>query len=61
MNPPTTSTFPLGNSVAVVKVRLRRMFAAGCQVPVLGWYSSASAPWPPTASTRPSGSVVAIW
>src|SRR6266542_1216641 len=67
--PPATRTLPSGSSVAVWSARGRAMLAAADQLFVAGSYSWAEAlemdpPTafsPPTTSTFPSGSSVAVW
>ena len=67
--PPATSTWPEGNSVAVCQVRAVARLAVGLPLhsPVAGSYTSVLArdakpgSWPPAASTLPEGNSVAVW
>jgi len=57
--PLTTSTFPLGRSVAVSELSGTVMLPVAVNVPVAGSYSSAVAVVPPASSTMPLGRSVA--
>ena len=66
--PPTTSTLPLGSSVAVWPERATVRLPVERKLPVAGSYSSAEAGvllrrkfLPPTTSTLPLWSSVAVW
>src|ERR1700736_3316994 len=69
LRPPTTKTRPSGKSVAVWRARPMVIDAAGDQTLVVGSQSSALAnefdgketSSPPTTSTFPFGSRVAVW
>src|SRR5258707_3700659 len=64
LNPPATSTLPLGNNVAVCARRAVLRLLVALQVPVAGSYSSALASSPPlnppATSTLPLGNNVAV-
>src|SRR5207249_10757112 len=64
LNPPATSTLPLGSSVAVCRSRAVPRLPVAVHVPLAGSYSSAllkAGPWfPPATSTLPLGSSVAV-
>ena len=63
--PPATSTWPLGKSVAVKFSRAVFILPVAVQVPLAGLYNSAldkysEFPSPPTTSTWPLGKSVAV-
>ena len=65
LNPPATSTLPLGSNVAVCKSRAALRPPVAVQLPVAGSYSSALVKRPlrfspPATSTLPLGSNVAV-
>src|SRR4029077_14255336 len=63
LNPPATSTLPLGSNVAVCLARPMLRLPVALPVPLAGSYSSAllgGPPSPPATSTLPLGSNVAV-
>src|SRR5947209_5991002 len=61
LEPPVTSTFPFGNKVAVLELRLVAVEPVFLHLPMTGSNISVANGVPPIASTRPLVKRIALW